>query len=93
MTRTNEAKPQPETAGEEGALVLPVDTPLTALFDAETGTLRIEAPLLRGGGGRVGRMLQLNFSAEAASAFARMLNVVEDEHGVIMTCGPRTTAH
>lgn len=71
------------TTGDAGeCLTYPVESPLTASFDPETGILTLESTIHRGVGERGLIRLRLNFSPDAAHGFVRLLKAVENELGL-----------
>ena len=58
-------------------LTYPIESPLTATFDAFTGVLTVESTILRQVGEQGFMRLRLNFSPDAAHGFVRLLKAVE----------------
>ena len=74
-----------EPTDESGeCLTLPIEAPLTASFDAETGILRIESTVHRSAGERQLIRLQLDFAPEAAHGFVLALKAVESQLDIVV---------
>ncbi len=81
-TSKSESHSTEAATGDAGECVTyPVESPLTARFNPETGVLTLESTAHRDTGGRRLVRLRLNFSPDAAHGFVRLLKAVEKELG------------
>jgi hypothetical protein len=60
-------------------VTFPVDVPLQAEYDATSGVLTIETPVVHAGEGPSEVVLRLRFTSAAACGFVRVLRALEDE--------------
>jgi len=69
-----------DTSNKSGRIVsFPVDVPLSAEYDAVTGVLTIETPVVHAGEGPSEVVLRLRFTSAAACGFVRVLRALEEE--------------